>query len=75
MARRCNSKTSASGDDHFVFLTAKQIAEDLHITRRCLERWVAAGQFPRPVKIGGRSVRWRLSDVRSHLEGLQQAAK
>ncbi|SDS38232.1 transcriptional regulator, AlpA family [Opitutus sp. GAS368] len=47
-------------------LTLRQAAQRLTICRRTLERLIAAGQFPRPVKIG-RSTRVPESDVLAYL--------
>ena len=51
-------------------LTLKQAAELLAISKRTLERQVAVGNFPRPLKIG-RSSRVSMQDVSSYLERLQ----
>lgn len=34
---------------------------------------MAAGKFPLPLKIGARSVAWRLSDIEAWIESQQQA--
>ena len=36
--------------------------------RSSIYRWMSAGEFPRPVKIGPRAVRWRASDIEAWLE-------
>jgi prophage regulatory protein len=38
--------------------------------RSTLDRWVRAGRFPAPVRLGEHSVGWRLVDVRQWLEEL-----
>lgn len=47
-------------------LTMKQAAQRLAICRRTLERLIARGEFPQPVKIGG-AVRIPVGDVQSFL--------
>lgn len=53
-----------------VCLTLKEVAFRLQICRRTLEREIAAGRFPRPLKIG-RSVRVLESDLQAYLERLR----
>jgi len=48
-------------------LTLKQAADMLSISKRTLERLMASGAFPRPLKIG-RSSRVLLSDVQADLK-------
>ncbi|MEX0701307.1 MAG: helix-turn-helix domain-containing protein [Planctomycetales bacterium] len=48
-------------------ITAKQFARMLSATTRTLRRWLDAGKLPRPVRIG-RSLRWRLDEVREWIE-------
>lgn len=52
-------------------LTKKDAAYMLNVCVRSLERLIAGGDFPQPVKIG-RSSRVLESDVRSYLEKLIQ---
>jgi len=53
-----------------VCLTLKEAAARLHVCRRTLEREIAAGRFPRPLKIG-RSVRVPESDLVAYLASLR----
>lgn len=52
-------------------LTLPQAARRLTISRRTLERLIADGQFPHPVKIN-RSSRVLLSDLESYVSKLVQ---
>jgi excisionase family DNA binding protein len=52
-------------------LTLPQVAHDLSVSRRTLERLIAAGEFPAPVKIG-RSSRILPADLAGYLEKLRQ---
>ena len=36
--------------------------------RVTLDRWVKAGKFPQPVRLGENSIGWRLSDVRRWMD-------
>ena len=49
-------------------LTKTDAAEVMGCSIRTLENWIAAGQFPRPVKIGPRLVRWRPEDLQEWVE-------
>ena len=42
------------------------------VSKSHLYRMMAAGEFPKQVAVGRRSVRWRHCEVREWLEGLQQ---
>lgn len=53
-----------------VQLTAKQVANRLAISTKTLSRWVAAGKFPQPRKLGDRSLRWSAESVAEFLKGL-----
>ena len=52
-------------------LTLEQTAHRLTISKRSLERLIAAGDFPRPIKIG-RSSRVFREDVSGYLEQLRR---
>ncbi len=45
------------------------------LSRSTIWRLAAAGQFPRPIKIGRRAVGWRTSDVRDWLQSRSPEAK
>jgi len=38
------------------------------VSRVSIWRWVRAGTFPRPIRLGARAVGWRDSDVQRWLE-------
>lgn len=52
-----------------LLLTLPQAAHTLTISKRTLERLIAAGDFPAPVKIG-RSSRVPMADLAAYLERL-----
>jgi predicted DNA-binding transcriptional regulator AlpA len=49
------------------WLGFSDILEALGVTRRTLERWIHLGQFPAPLKFGGRVCRWRLETLQKFL--------
>ncbi|BCO30640.1 hypothetical protein TspCOW1_07430 [Thiohalobacter sp. COW1] len=45
------------------YITDRQIADRLAVSRATIWRWSQAGKFPKPVKLAPGTTRWRLSDV------------
>lgn len=54
-------------------LTFPQVAERYAMSRRTIERMIASGDFPKPVKIG-RATRFLDSDIENHLQQLKRRA-
>lgn len=46
-----------------IYLSIKQLAVRLGVSRHTIYRWKREGDFPKAVKLGPGSVRWRLSDI------------
>ena len=44
-------------------LTRTEVEERIRLGRSALYRMLSTGQFPRPLRIGPRAVRWRASEV------------
>ena len=44
-------------------LTIGQVAHLIGVSRMTIRRWWAAGQFPEPIKVGGRLIRWTPESV------------
>jgi excisionase family DNA binding protein len=51
-------------------LTGRDVADRLSISIRTLQRMVARGQFPRPIRFSRKWVRWKRSEVDSYLHAL-----
>jgi prophage regulatory protein len=51
-------------------LRMKNVKELLGASRSTIYRWIGEGTFPRPVRVGERSVRWRLDDLEAWRDGL-----
>lgn len=45
------------------FFTAPEVCERFKVSRGTLQRWIKAGFFPAPVKIGPRTIRFRSVDL------------
>lgn len=46
-----------------LYLSVNQVAERFNVSPDSIWRWKRAGDFPAPVKLGGNTTRWRLSDI------------
>ncbi len=49
-------------------LTRKEVEGRIRLGRSALYRMLRAGQFPLPVRIGPRAVRWKASEVENWLQ-------
>lgn len=56
-------------------LTVRQVAELLGVHVRSIWRLSQTGDIPAPIRLGERVVRWRLSELRDHLERKAAGAK
>lgn len=61
--------------DHCQLITVKALAALLHVHERtcwrlATEAEAGRGTFPAPLKIGPKTIRWRLSDVQAYIAGL-----
>ncbi|MYC29322.1 MAG: AlpA family transcriptional regulator [Chloroflexi bacterium] len=56
------------GEDRL--LTLKDVMAITQLSKPSLYRQIQEGSFPKPLKIGRRSSRWRASDIDHWLEGL-----
>jgi len=53
------------------FLTAKEFARLLSISKRTLFRLRAKGRVPEPVEVSTNIIRWRACDIQVYLDGLK----
>lgn len=56
-------------------LTVRQVAELLGVHARSVWRLAQTGDIPAPIRLSERVVRWRLSDLRDHLNRKAAGAK
>lgn len=54
-------------------LTIREVAKQLRVTPSSIDRWVAEGAFPAPIKLGGAIKRFRREDVEAHIAASQSA--
>lgn len=54
-------------------LTAKDVQAVLGVTPATVYNWMNGQGLPRPIRIGGRAVRWRASELAKWLEQRQRA--
>ena len=50
------------------FLRRREVEEITGLSRSTIYRMVKTGQFPQPVRVGRKAVRWRLSDIIAWME-------
>ncbi len=50
-------------DANRLFLNVDQVAARLSVSPDSIWRWKRNGTFPKAIKFGGRTTRWRLSDI------------
>ena len=55
-------------------LHIEEVMEMTGLSRATIYRKMGKGQFPRPLKLGDRAVRWRQSEVEGWLASLPRAA-
>ena len=55
-------------------MTLKTVGEKCALARSSIYDLMASDNFPRPVRIGPKSVRWRDTDVDEWLDNLKPAA-
>ncbi|MCL3882995.1 helix-turn-helix domain-containing protein [Marivita sp. GX14005] len=46
-----------------VYLSVEQVALRYNVSKDTIWRWRREGDFPKPVKLGGKTSRWRLADI------------
>lgn len=56
-------------------LDKHQVCEMLGVQPRTLERWIALRSFPPAIRLGGCSLRWKLSTVQAHIDRLEAEAE
>ncbi len=44
-------------------MTMRQLTEQINLSRSTIHRMVKRGNFPAPLRVGQRAVRWREADV------------
>ena len=54
-------------------LSRKQVEKLTGLGRSTIYRLMRAGEFPTPIRIGGRAVRWPASELREFLESRPRA--
>ena len=46
-----------------LYLTVDQVATRFVVSKDTIWRWRRDGEFPAPYRLGGRTARWRLSEI------------
>lgn len=48
------------------YLSVEDVAARYDVSKDTIWRWRREGDFPKPIKLGPRITRWRLSDLEKH---------
>ncbi|ERS11632.1 hypothetical protein Q672_19220 [Marinobacter sp. EVN1] len=64
-------ETSATAERKPMFYTVDEVSSRYKVSTKTIWRWVREGRFPRPVKVGPGTTRWREEDLQAFEEGLQ----
>lgn len=59
----------SKGPNGCLALSATEVAHLLGIARSQVFKLVAAGRFPKPIRLGRKNPRWLVSDLADYLEG------
>ncbi|MEQ8429819.1 MAG: AlpA family phage regulatory protein [Silicimonas sp.] len=46
-----------------LYLSVDQVAQRFNVSKDTIWRWKRHGEFPKPVKLGGTTTRWRLAEI------------
>ncbi len=49
-----------------IYLSVEQVSVRFGVSKDTIWRWRREGEFPAPVRLGGRTSRWRLSDLEAY---------
>jgi predicted DNA-binding transcriptional regulator AlpA len=71
---RAEHIATSTGESMQPLLTIQNLVEFLHRSARSIHRDVAAGRFPKPIKLG-RSNRWRPTDIEAWLESVSKGRR
>jgi prophage regulatory protein len=70
--RRCVNQQPLEVVNHAnALLTKRTVSTVAGASGSSIDRWVAAGLFPKPIKLSARCTRWRAGDVTAWLEQQQ----
>lgn len=53
---------------HVILLDVRKVAQLLGVHQRTIWRMVASGDLPAPIRLGAKTVRWRLLDLERHIQ-------
>ena len=53
------------------YLTVDQVAVHFNVSTDTIWRWKRSGQFPKAIRVGRGTTRWRIEDIESYESSLQ----
>lgn len=57
-----------------LFATMREVCTELRVSESTLRRWIHKGDFPSPKKVGPRTVRFRVDEIREWLSRVYNGA-
>ncbi|MDJ0390858.1 helix-turn-helix domain-containing protein [Roseomonas sp. E05] len=69
-----SSRATAAASTRPALLTPEDVAAQLGVSRKALERWRCTGDGPRFVRLGHKTVRYRMEDVEAFVTGRLHAS-
>lgn len=65
--------SAATGVTRDVLIKRVEVEAATGLSRATLHRRVRDGSFPKPISVGGRSIRWLVSEIDSWMEQAKEA--
>ena len=62
-----------TNDSELMIIRRAQLMAELGLGFGTIRRMIEAGQFPKPIQLGPRSIGWRTEDVKAWLDSRPQA--
>ena len=69
----CTARPSGDKEACMRLLTLREVCEMTGLSRSSIYAMMAAGEFPRPIRIGARAVRWYENEVRAFIASRPRA--
>ncbi len=64
--KNTSSRVPATHVEKAVYLNVAQVAARYGVSSDTIYRWRRTGNFPKPLRVGPGSTRWRLTDLETH---------
>jgi len=69
LAKRIEAASGSEATPATLTMTYADLEEELGISHQTIWKRIAVGKFPRPMRLGHRTVRWRRADIEAWVAG------